>query len=268
MGVKNTFLYQGIRKAYFGLKNLPYNIKKSRDTHSLKKYKNIHKGEVCFVVGNGPSMTVEDLDKIHELGVTTFACNKIFLVFDETEWRPTYFSVSDTKIISEIEFDKIQIPLKNMFFRREFKPELNNGNYYEVLDHKWLTSDKFSTDAFKGIYSRETIIIELLQLAYYMGFSKVYIIGVDFSYNMQSVDTNNLTFVSGGNNYFIKGYEKPGEVLNLGNEQSNILGFMATRKAFEDNGREIYNATRGGKLEVFERKNLDDVFQEIEEGLK
>ena len=268
MGVKNTCLYQGIRKAYFGLKNLPYNVKKSRDTHSLKKYKNIHKGEVCFVIGNGPSMTVEDLDKIHSLGIKSFGCNKIYLVFDKTEWRPDYFLVSDSKIVSDIDYEKTGLDKKHMFFPRKFKKDIGFGNYYELLMHNWLEHGDFSTDAHKGIYQCETIIAEAIQVAYYMGFSKVYIIGVDFSYNMQSVDKENKTFVNGEGNYFIKGYSRPGEILNLGNERSNILGFTAARKAFEDTGREIYNATRGGKLEVFKRKNLDDVFKEIEEGLK
>ena len=53
-------------------------------------------------------------------------------------------------------------------------------------------------------------------------------------------------------------------MLNLPNQDANILGFQAARKAFEDDGREIYNATRGGKLEVFIRKDLDEVFKEIE----
>ena len=35
-------------------------------------------------------------------------------------------------------------------------------------------------------------------------------------------------------------------------------------KALEDNNIKIYNATRGGKLEVFERKSLDELFEEVE----
>ena len=260
----------GIKRITTGIKlrfqRFTNNIAKSLDTRSLKRFRDKHKGESCFVIGNGPSMTFADLDRIHELKVPSFACNKIFLGFKNTDWRPDYFFVSDTKIIKDIDVESIGLSYDTMFFPRMFKKEIRRGNYYEKLEHDWLHSDKFSTDAYKGVYGRETVVIEMVQFAYYMGFSRVYIIGVDFSYNMQSVDEKSHTFVNGGNNYFIKDYAKPGEVINLGNQQSNILGFQAARKAFEENDREIYNATRGGKLEVFVRKNLDEVFREIEEG--
>lgn len=263
---KNNAIYKSLRSAYYSVKNLPETIKRINDTHSVKKYKNIHKGESCFIIGNGPSMTMDDLNKVCELNVPSFACNKIFLAFDETKWRPTYYLASDTKILADVDINNIGIPCKNMFFPRWGKKDLNNKkcNYYQTLEHDWLHSDKFSTDAYVGIYGRETIIIEAVQLAYYMGFSKVYIIGVDFSYNMKKVDKENLTFENGEGNYFIKDYAKQGQVLNLPNQEANILGFQAARKAFEENGREIYNATRGGMLEVFIRKDLDEVFKEIE----
>lgn len=263
--IKNNKIYQSIRSAYYFVRFLPINLKRLIDTRSIKKFKDIHKGETCFVVGNGPSMRYEDLDMIHKLNIRSFACNKIFLAFKDTEWRPDYFFVSDNKILKENGFDNIGIKKENMFFPRRFKEDIDFGNYYHLLEHDWLHSGDFSTDAHNGIYQCETIIAEAIQFAYYMGFSKVYIIGVDFSYNMKKVDKENLTFENGEGNYFIKGYAKQGQVLNLPNQEANILGFQAARKAFEENGREIYNATRGGMLEVFVRKDLDEVFKELQE---
>lgn len=263
--IKENPVYKGVRSIYHFFRRLPGNTKRSIDTHSIKKFKDIHKGETCFVVGNGPSMTMADLDKIHQFGVKSFACNKIYLAFDKTDWRPDYFFVSDAKIVADIDYEKTRLNKKSMFFPRKFKKEIGFGNYYELLWHNWLEHGDFSTDAHKGVYQCETIIAEAIQLAYYMGFSKVYIIGVDFSYNMQSVDEKSKTFKNGDNNYFIKDYASKGQVLNLPNQQANILGFKAAREGFESNGREIYNATRGGKLEVFIRKDLDEVFKEIEE---
>lgn len=263
--IKESEIYQWLRLNYFKLKNIKSIMKRLKYTASLKKYKNLCKGEDCFIIGNGPSMTIDDLDTIYRLGIKSFACNKVYLAFDKTKWRPDYFFVSDSKIINDIDFQKTGLNKDNMFFPMKFKSSVGFGNYYALLEHDWLNHGDFSTDAHKGVYQCETIIAEAIQIAYYMGFQRVYIIGVDFSYNMQSVDKKKKTFVNGEGNYFIKNYSKPGEILNLGNEKSNILGFQAARKAFEDNDREIYNATRGGKLEVFTRKNLDEVFKEIEE---
>ena len=39
---------------------------------------------------------------------------------------------------------------------------------------------------------------------------------------------------------------------------------MSAKKFYEGNGRKIYNATRGGKLEVFERVDFDDIIKKID----
>ncbi len=76
----------------------PYKIKRilehrayirSEDSNKLKGYKNIHSGERCFVIGNGPSLTPEDLDKLKN--EYSFASNHIYKIFDRTNWRPTYY---------------------------------------------------------------------------------------------------------------------------------------------------------------------------------
>lgn len=262
---KNSIIYKSIRNLYYCIKNLPSITKLAIDTHSIKKFKNIHIGETCFIIGNGPSMRFSDLDSIYKLNVKSFACNKIFLGFSETQWRPDYFFVSDSKILKDIRLEEIGLSYDKMFFPRCDKKNLKKGNFYETLEHNWMKDSLFSSDSHKGVYAYGTIISEMLQFAYYMGFQKVYIIGVDFSYNMKSVDRKDRTFVSAGNNYFIKEYENEGAILNLSCPEANINGFNAARKGFESNGREIYNATRGGKLEVFIRKDLDEVFKEIEE---
>ena len=59
----------------------------------LKKYKNIHKGQRCFIIGTGPSLSVEDLEKLK--GEITFGSNRIFEIYSQTDWRPTYYMNQD-----------------------------------------------------------------------------------------------------------------------------------------------------------------------------
>lgn len=47
----------------------------------------------AFVVGNGPSLTVEQLNKL--IPETSFAVNRIHLMYDKTKWRPDYFVYMD-----------------------------------------------------------------------------------------------------------------------------------------------------------------------------
>lgn len=64
----------------------------------LLALKDLHRGQHCFIVGNGPSLTIADLDRLqHEI---TFASNRITLAFEETKWRPTYYTLCD-RVVAE-----------------------------------------------------------------------------------------------------------------------------------------------------------------------
>ena len=160
---KESIIYKSVRSCYYGIKNAPQNFQRYLDTRSIKKYHNKHLGQTCFIVGNGPSMTFEDLNKIHELDVPSFACNKIFLAFDNTKWRPTYYFVSDTKILADVDMNKIGIPLNNMFFPRRFIKDINNRkcNYRCIQRNIWQGNDHYRGSSvcllyglFKGLYYR------------------------------------------------------------------------------------------------------------------
>ena len=59
----------------------------------LKKYKDIHKGKRCFIIGNGPSLQMSDLEILYKNKEICFGVNRIFLGFNDTEWRPDYYVV-------------------------------------------------------------------------------------------------------------------------------------------------------------------------------
>ncbi|MEG1753385.1 MAG: hypothetical protein RR234_05670, partial [Christensenella sp.] len=65
----------------------------------LEALRDTHKGEKCFVIGNGPSLKAEDLTKLHDAGVFCFGSKRITAIFDETPWRPNVWGVSDLDFI-------------------------------------------------------------------------------------------------------------------------------------------------------------------------
>jgi hypothetical protein len=73
------------------LKN--YNTPEATNTRGLRALAGRHRGRRGVAIGNGPSLRVEDLDRLR--GGITFASNKIFLAFDQVAWRPTFHSCSD-----------------------------------------------------------------------------------------------------------------------------------------------------------------------------
>ena len=69
------------------------------DDRELGKLRNIYLGRRCFILGNGPSLRVDDLGRLK--GEITFASNKIYLAFDKTEWRPSYFTLCDLLVAAQ-----------------------------------------------------------------------------------------------------------------------------------------------------------------------
>lgn len=264
MNLKKTKPYNTARKIYFGIKNWDTTRDNWKIFRGIRPFRDRHKGRCCVVVGNGPSLKAEDLTRLHQLGIPTFACNRIHLIFPQTPWRPDYYFMSDEKLLAQYNDDVPDVPAERRFFPKTARDRIRNGNFYNTFLFDWEREGKFSLDAAKGVYPAASVTTEMIQFAYYMGFSEIYLIGVDFSYAVtQKVDNRSYTY-QGENNYFIPGYLKPGEVADMPNVNVNLLGFHAARQAIEGQGRKIFNATRGGKLEVFERKNLDELFAQWE----
>ncbi len=260
MNIKETRPVNALRRAYYAIRNWEQTKDNIQTRRVIRRYKDRHKGEPCVVIGNGPSLRAEDLTTLHELGIATLACNRIHLIFEKTPWRPTYYFMSDAKLVEQYEDDVPDVTPDRRFFPRRYRGKINNGAFYMELPFRFEQEGCFSLDAAKGVYGGGSVTTEMLQFAYYLGFSEIYLIGVDFSYNVTNqVDSKTYAY-QGENNYFISGYLKPGEVADMPNIAANLMAFHAARDAVEGQGRVIRNATRGGKLEVFERQDLDELF--------
>lgn len=239
-----------------------------KEERKLLQYKNKYAGKRCFVIGNGPSLRLEDLEKIRENGDYSFACNKIYKVFDKTEWRPTFYACTDSavfrqnyySILSQKEYQKFFGA--NLPMQEEIKADPKNISVNYAT--KAIEKTKFAPNA-TFIYSGGTVTYVLITLAWMMGFREIYIIGCDHSYgffsgsNSGSVESTSDT----NNDYFMKNYMRPGEKINIGNLDRSEQGYIIARKFIESHGGKIYNATRGGKLEAFERKDLDEVLNAV-----
>lgn len=227
------------------------------DSDKITKYKNAHKGEKCFIIGTGPSLKIEDLERLHKHGMCCLATNKIYLAFDKTEWRPDYYLVQDALYIQNNADEIKKIKIKEKFVSDSylsFWDEENDAIKYHVIERKiYSKMPKFSSDIARGIYNGWTVTYSAMQIAAYMGFSEIYLLGVDF---------NIIGNICDERNHFIKGYYSKNEKVSNGDQEVVLHAYMSAKKYADDNGIKIYNATRGGKLEVFERVNFDDIIGE------
>ena len=66
-----------------------------RNLKKWEKLKQQRNSERIFIIGNGPSLNLHDLNLLHKHGELSFAFNKIYLAFEQTKYRPTYYMVED-----------------------------------------------------------------------------------------------------------------------------------------------------------------------------
>src|ERR1700677_2831169 len=65
----------------------------------LRRLANCHQGRVGFLIGNGPSVQTEDLERLR--GQVTFCCNRFYLAYPKTSFRPTYTVSADPQMIDD-----------------------------------------------------------------------------------------------------------------------------------------------------------------------
>ena len=234
----------------------------------LKKYKNLYKGQRGFVIGNGPSLSIRDLEILHENNEICIATNKIYRVYSETNWRADYIGISDKFLYPDIADELLNIP--GDIFVSDDNIHMSTTErrdylhyYHQIYEEFYPFHPGFSDDITKGFYGGWTIVYNFgIQFAAYLGLSEIYLLGVDNNFSKDVTDEKN---------HFIKNYHKEGE-----REKYRSLAFsphveeinLAYERAdsySKAHGFRIYNATRGGKLEAFERVDFDSLFDIQEE---
>ena len=95
-----------------------------------------------------------------------------------------------------------------------------------------------------------------IQIAVYMGVKEIILLGVDHNYAVSRRPDGTIIKHEGVKNRF---HEKDG-IICVPSLYAMELAYKAAKKYADEHGIKIFNATRGGKLEVFERVDFDTLF--------
>lgn len=237
---------------------------KLEDKQILQQYKDIHKGKRCFVIGNGPSLTIEDLEKLK--GEITFGTNGIFYSFDKTTWRPTYYMSMDNSFL-DTEFKNIKEKVNQRKFLNYYCSKFGRGTDDDIIyilikgpykvDRSKFYQKDISEDVSEYFAQTFSITTTCIEFAIYMGFKEIYLIGVDNNYTTALNDNKANESV----HFYKTSYNQKGIVHYADNQ---IKSYELYRDFAKSHGVSIYNATRGGRLEVYPRVNLDEILEEEE----
>lgn len=231
----------------------------------LKKIKNIHNEERCFIIANGPSLSVSDLEMLHQRREMTFAMNRIYKLFSDTTWRPTYYVCEDINIFND-SIDEINaIPAEKKFIPINHK-WYHNVNINDAL-YFWANYSRekdfpnsFSTNIAKQMDSLGTVTFTCINIAVYMGFKEIYLLGVDHNYRVTINEQGETVVDNSAKDYFCENYDTDIKDIVVHDMGQNTRAYKKAKKYCDENGIKIYNATRGGKLEVFPRVDFESLF--------
>lgn len=259
-----TLYYNYIRKFFvdIGVWMRKSGLIKNGSYRELRAYKNRYSGEQCFILATGPSLTLQDCEMLKS--EYTFGMNSIIDLFEVTDWRPSFYGIQDINVYGKVKDKLYNYGLKDIFVGSEI------GKYYKLpksiikfhnnfLEHRVMYfhkrfRTKFSNDAFVTVYDGYTITYSLIQIAAYMGFEKIYLVGCDNNYPKEFEQRH------------FKGcktaVDDPSSVFSF--ERCTIAYKMA-KNYMDRSGLKIFNATRGGKLEIFDRINLEEAIRKQNE---
>ena len=236
-----------------------YNLKYFQRLKELEMFKNQYKGKRCFVIGTGPSLKAEDLDALSD--EYTFASNSIFRYFEKTNWRPDFYSVCDKTyyLANKENIDAVTVK-KQKFFPLDFamKFGFNSNDYYYLRTYYSSEHPVFQPNPKRAFQEGGTVTYHLLQLAVMMGFSEIYLLGIDFNYSLHKDNKGNIIRDDNVKDYAFNDKAANYTIPNL---EASYLSYCSAEEYCKKHNYEmrIYNATRGGKLEVFQRVNFDDI---------
>lgn len=226
----------------------------------IEEFKDIHLGQRCFIVATGPSLRIEDLDTLAKHKAMCISMNRIWYAFDKTTWRPDYYVVGDYRNLKQDAEILEQMPINYKFVADTYGPYWEKEHtdsiikyhfHYEYLPDRM---PKFSEDFSRKCYHGTTITYVCLQLAVYMGFTEIYLLGVDA--------TRSASGYQDASSHFCKEYLNRATSSLRTFDREPRLAYRAARNYAERKGIHIYNATRGGELEVYERVDFDRLFED------
>ena len=230
----------------------------------FNEYKDIHRDERVFLIGNGPSLAETDLNLLKN--ENTIAMNRISMMYEKNkDWRPTYYIYCSSNVndkswgnewLSSVQSAISEIHTTS-FVASIFKERIDPQNKFNKV--KWFGSlsetkpdskgnidlESFSTNIVDRIDKSGTSMNLALQLAYHMGFKEIVFIGTDLGWTKDVGSKNDP-------NHFDKNYRANISNPYKANQQMRNVHRLAL-SVFKKNKPDvkIYNASIKTVLDTY-----------------
>lgn len=204
-----------------------------------------------WIIGNGPSVSIKDLDKISLTKDIIVVANRFHLSYSKTKLRPTLVVSSDEQMIKDFG-DEISRENTNAYvaFATDFLGDLPNVNYFFRKYSKMSLSKKNNFSVINGGGS----LFMGIQLLFELGFRNYYLYGIDHEFNFKILNDK----AQGDGNHFIKNYRSGKKWIPPRVKQIEKSFSIIKEELYQNNGT-ILNLSRKTKLNVIERRGLNEI---------
>ena len=237
------------------------------DFGKLLRFKDRHRGGECLILCNGPSLKQVDFKKIDRKRFKIIGLNKIHLGFDLLGIQPDYIVAVNKKVIEQSAEEFSRLPIIKFISNRvdlnKFPP--NPALYHINTVNLPRPNKRFSEDIVSYINEGWTVTHAALQLVYYMGFSNVYIVGMDHRFSQHIPGLENKESIIKGDDldHFHPNYFGHGQAWDFPDLKNSEISYSSARKAYTEAGRNIFDCTIGGACDVFEKMSVNGLYSDF-----
>jgi len=262
------------RRLDLSKKAIEFNL---REKHRLTAFRNIHEGQSCWIIGNGPSLHNTNLLALKDQ--YTFVVNGITLHGSFKELNPTYYVATNPRLMHSdfLEYDVFPELKENettCFLNIEAKKRIgityDKVYYLFTTENPFIGNSRYNLDITKMLLgTRVSVVIQaVIPIAIYMGFKNIYLVGCDSNYNKLHPEkahfykdhhTPNLQRLTDyARSRYHDYYSNPDKSMKkYSSDAINEWRIVSTH--INRLWIKIFNCTVGGKLEAFPRRRLEDV---------
>lgn len=217
----------------------------------IQSLKNKYQGNRCFIIGSSPSLNLLDLTKLnHEY---TFTVNRGYMLKEKGLLHSSFHVISDTKTFKDDgskgellkDFSDILFCYAGMF-----PPVKMNVIYFDYILSELEKNYSFQDNLEQPLIAYLSVIHFAIQIAYYLGFNEIYLLGVD-------LDFLNLS----GHAYVETEGEKEREKsTSIINAKKMLIGLEKCTDWLKQHNVKIFNASPKGFVNCMPRVKYEELF--------
>ncbi len=223
------------------------------NTQKILSLKEKYNGKRCFVIGSSPSLNLLDLTKLNNEFV--FTVNRGYMLKEKGLLHSSFHVISDTNTFKDnnSKFEQLENFSDKIFCYAGMQPPIKMDTYYfDYIQYQLNKECSFQNNLLKPLIGYQSVIHFAIQIAYYLGFEDIYLLGVD------------LDFAKNKGHIYKETDEETQRQLehSIKEAQTMLYGIKKCGEFLKGAGVNLLNASPSGIVDSIERVKYETLFKE------